>query len=495
MNATHTLRLKRLGVDTQQEFIVYMRSDCHICKSEGFQALTRIQVMLGDRTVIATLNIITTDLLHHNEASLSESAWQRLGAQEGNEITLSHLAPIESLSRVRAKIYGEPLNDLSAQAIIQDIAAEKYSNVHIASFVTACADDNLQLDEIIALTKAMITAGERLTWPKTPIMDKHCVGGLPGNRTTLLLVPIIAAFGLTIPKTSSRAITSPAGTADTMETLAPVTLDIPTIRRVVDKEGGCIVWGGAIALSPADDILIRVERVLDLDSDGQLIASVLSKKGAAGSTHVVIDIPVGPTAKVRSADAAERLRQTLATVGTAVGLSVSTVITDGRQPVGRGIGPALEAWDVLAVLQNHPDAPRDLRERALALAAALLELSQKVPVGSGYATATAILDDGRAWKKFMAICAAQGGLREPGRAPYTHTVTAPCAGVIDSVDNRRLARVAKLAGAAGLVFHTPIGSTVEKDQPLYTIHAGARGELDYTLAYVASQPDMIGVRL
>src|SRR3989338_1827383 len=175
MNATHTLRLKRLGVDTQQEFIVYMRSDCHICKSEGLQALTRIQVMLGDRTVIATLNIITTDLLHHNEASLSESAWQRLGAQEGNEITLSHLAPIESLSRVRAKIYGEPLNDLSAQAIIQDIAAEKYSNVHIASFVTACADDNIQLDEIIALTKAMITAGERLTWPKTPIIDKHCV--------------------------------------------------------------------------------------------------------------------------------------------------------------------------------------------------------------------------------------------------------------------------------------------------------------------------------
>ena len=147
---------------------------------------------------------------------------------------------------MRAKVYGEPLNDLSAQAIIQDIAAEKYSNVHIASFVTACADDNLQLDEIIALTKAMITAGERLTWPKTPIMDKHCVGGLPGNRTTLLLVPIIAAFGLTIPKTSSRAITSPAGTADTMETLAPVTLDIPTIRRVVDKE--VVVSSGAAPL-------------------------------------------------------------------------------------------------------------------------------------------------------------------------------------------------------------------------------------------------------
>ena len=499
MDAVHRLTLKRLGVDTQQEFIVYMRSDCHICKSEGFQALTRIQVKLGHRQIIATLNVITGSLLDHTEASLSESAWQRLGATEGNEITLSHVSPIESLSQIRAKIYGEPLNDCSAQAIIRDIAAEKYSHVHVASFVTACANDNLTRDEIIALTKAMIIAGETLTWPKTPIMDKHCVGGLPGNRTTLLVVPIIAAFGLTIPKTSSRAITSPAGTADTMETLAPVQLDIPTIRRVVEKEGGCIAWGGGIALSPADDILIRVERILDLDSDGQLIASILSKKVAAGSTHVVIDIPVGPTAKVRSMATATQLQENLVAVGSAIGLSVNAVITDGSQPVGRGIGPALEARDILAVLQNRSDAPRDLRERALALAAALLELSGKVLTGSGYAAASAILDDGRAWRKFLAICEAQGGLREPQCAPYTHPIVAPYTGIIDSVDNRRLARVAKLAGApavptAGVVFHAPLGHTVEKGEPLYTVHAGARGELDYALAYVASQSGIIGVR-
>src|SRR5204863_2338644 len=161
--------------------------------------------------------------------------------------------------------------------------------------------------ETVALTKAMVNVGERLSWPGKPILDKHSVGGLPGNRTTPIVVSIVAAHGLTMPKTSSRAITSPAGTADTMETLAPVDLDLPSIRRVVEQEYGCIVWGGSVRLSPADDILIRIERALDVDSEGQLIASVLSKKIAAGSSHLVLDMPVGPTAKVRSAESAQVL--------------------------------------------------------------------------------------------------------------------------------------------------------------------------------------------
>lgn len=184
-------------------------------------------------------------------------------------------------------------------------------------------------------------------------------GGLPGKRTTPIVVAIVASHGLVMPKTSSRAITSPAGTADTMETLAPVDLDLAAMRRAVEQEGACLVWGGSVRLSPADDILIRVERVLDIDAQGQLIASVLSKKIAAGSTHIVIDIPVGATAKVRTDDAAAELADQLTEVGRVFGVTVRCVITDGAQPVGRGIGPALEARDVLAALQGLPDAPND----------------------------------------------------------------------------------------------------------------------------------------
>lgn len=496
---SHTLRLRRLGIDTYQEAVIYMRRDCHVCRAEGFEAQSRVQVAHNSHVVIATLNVVTGDMLALDEASLSEVAWRRLGAREGDTIALSHPSPIESLSLVRAKVYGRKLDDRAMQAIVGDIAAGRYSDIHLAAFVTACAGDRLDFAETVALTRAMIEVGERLDWSARLVVDKHCVGGLPGNRTTLIVVPIVAAFGLTMPKTSSRAITSPAGTADAMETLAPVDLDVAAMRRVVEREGGCIVWGGAVRLSPADDILIRVERPLDLDSEGQLVASVLSKKAAAGSSHVVIDIPVGDTAKVRSRVAANTLAERLTAVGRAIGLNVHTVITDGAQPVGRGIGPALEARDVLAVLRGEPDAPADLRERAVLLAGEILELSADMPRGQGRQTAGAILDDGRAWRKFEAICAAQGGMRTPPRAPHTQTVTATQAGRVTSIDNRRLARVAKLAGAprapaAGLELHAPLGTVVQKGQPLYTVHAEAPGELAYALDYVVAQSAIVHVQ-
>jgi thymidine phosphorylase len=342
----------------------------------------------------------------------------------------------------------------------------------------------------------MIGAGERIRWDFPVVADKHSVGGLPGNRTTPLVVAMVAACGVRIPKTSSRAITSPAGTADTMEMLAPVDLDVPAMRRVVESEGGCIAWGGAVRLSPADDTLIRVERPLDFDSDGQLVASVLSKKAAAGATHVVIDMPVGPTAKVRSTAAAESLSLRLQVVGTALGLRLRIEQTDGSQPVGRGIGPALEARDLLAVLQNAADAPADLRERAIRLAGAVLELADAAPAGFGPATAARVLADGRAWHKFQAICKAQGGMREPPRSSISHVVTASSAGMVSGFDNRRLSRLAKLAGApgspaAGLDLHVHSGERVARGQPLFTVHAQAPGELAYALEYLAKQQNII----
>ncbi|MDZ4142707.1 MAG: thymidine phosphorylase family protein [Methylotenera sp.] len=494
----HTLRLRRLGIDTYQEAVIYMRRDCHVCRAEGFEAQTRVEVHLNGRMLVATLNVVDSELLAPDEAGLSEAAWRRLNARPGDVVALAHLAPLESLRHVRAKVYGHKLAGDAVQAIVSDVAAGLYSDIELAAFITACAGARLDLGETIALTRAMIEVGERLSWNYPPVVDKHCVGGLPGNRTTLIVVPIVAAFGLTMPKTSSRAITSPAGTADVMETLTEVKLDVPAMRRVVEREGGCIVWGGAMRLSPADDVLIRVKRPLDLDSEGQLVASILSKKVAAGSSHVVIDIPVGETAKVRSTQAAQTLSALLVEVGHAVGLTVHTVITDGAQPVGRGIGPALEARDVLAVLRQEADASADLRERALRLAGTVLAFAPGISPGEGARLAREILEDGRAWNKFEAICAAQGGLRELPVAAYMHVVKAVQSGRVTEIDNRRLARVAKLAGAprapaAGLKLHTPLGLTVEKGQPLFTVHAETPGELAYALNYVALQPGIVYV--
>lgn len=492
------LRLRRLGIDTHQEAVLYMRKDCHVCRSEGFSAQARIQVSLGGRVIIATLGKITTDLLAHGEASLSEAAWQRLSANDGDEISVTHAPAVDSLRHVRAKVYGHSLDGEAMRQIIGDIVAGRYSDVDLAAFIVACGGQALNRSEILGLTQAMVASGSHLDWGGRTIADKHSVGGLPGNRTTPIVVAIAAACGLTIPKTSSRAITSPAGTADAMETLAPVELDIPAMRRVVEREGGCVVWGGAVDLSPADDVLIRVERALDLDSEGQMVASVLSKKIAAGSTHLVLDVPVGPTAKVRSAAAAAALAEVLEAVAGSAGLHVRVVTTDGAQPIGRGIGPALEARDVVSVLKNEATAPRNLRERATLLAGALLELLGRAPVGEGVAVADKIIEDGSAWRKFVAICTAQGGMREPPRARFTHDVVAPLAGEVTAVDNRVLARTAKLAGApadkeAGIELKVELGTKVAAGEPLFTIHAGARGELAYALDFVRAHPGAIQV--
>ncbi len=496
----NSLRLRRLGIDIGDEFAIFMHRDCHICRAEGFSARTRVEVQVSasGRSVLATVIRVTSDLIADQEASLSEAAWTRLGVNEGAEITVTHADPVDSLSHVRAKIYGRSLDKAEIKEIVGDIAAGRYSEVALSAFITAVAERALSHDEVYYLTDAMVSVGSRLDWGQGPIADKHCVGGLPGNRTTPILVPIIAASGIKIPKTSSRAITSPAGTADTMEVLAPVDLSVADMRRVVEAEGGCIVWGGAVDLSPADDVLIRVERQLDLDSEGQLVASVLSKKIAAGSTHVVIDLPVGPTAKIRTPEMAKHLDALLEQIANRAGLRIKVIQSDGRQPVGAGIGPALEARDVLAVLRNEPHAPESLRRRALDLAGPLLELVGVAGRGEGLARAAEILRSGQAWRKFQAICDRQGGLREPPVAPITHQVTAARAGRVTAIDNRLLARIAKLAGApsakaAGIDVHLELGQRVEKGQPLYTIHAETRGELAYALEFLGRQPGIFAV--
>ncbi len=380
--ATPKLRATRFRLHTQHQAVVIMRTDCHVCRSEGLASRSQILVSSGGREVQATLfQIEGDDLLAIDQIALTETAWKILSLDEDAAVTVTHAPTLEILASVRRRIYGNRLDAHAVGSIVRDVAARRYTDVHLAAFLTASAALPLDEQETIDLTGAMVDVGERLLWDSPIVLDKHCIGGLPGNRTTPIVVAIVAANGLVIPKTSSRAITSPAGTADTMETLAPVDLDIATLRRVVEAEGGCIAWGGAMHLSPADDIFVRIERELDVDTEGQLIASVLSKKIAAGSTHVVIDIPVGATAKVRGEASARHLAERISAVAARFGLSATCLLTDGSQPVGRGIGPALEALDVLAVLRSAPDAPDDLRRRAAALAGVAIEVGGKAAKG------------------------------------------------------------------------------------------------------------------
>ncbi|MGM0412673.1 MAG: thymidine phosphorylase family protein [Pseudomonadota bacterium] len=485
-----TLRTRRVAIDTYRENVAYLHRDCAIYRAEGFQALNKVAITNDGETIYAVLNVVDDpDLVGADEVGLSEQAFGQLELDEGATVRVAQAEPPRSMEAIRRKIAGDRLEVEDFRAIIDDITASRYSKMEIAAFLVASGPGGLDREEILHLTRAMTDSGSRLDWHEPVVVDKHCIGGIPGNRTTMVVVPIVAAHGMLMPKTSSRAITSPAGTADTMEVLSQVELSPDAMHRVVRRERACLAWGGTARLAPADDILISVERPLGIDSMGQMIASILSKKLAAGSTHLVLDIPVGPTAKVRHMREAMRLRKLFEYVGDRVGLHLEVIITDGAEPVGRGIGPVLEARDVMQVLENDPDAPHDLLQKSLRLAGRIIEFDPDVRGGQGYAIARDILESGRALSKMQAIIAGQGAQEletTPGR--LTEEIVAERDGTVVAIDNKRLAHAARLAGApmdkgAGVDLLAKIGDTVAAGDPLYRIHAEFRADFHFAVAY------------
>ena len=488
-DAAFPLSLRRVAVDTYRENVAYLHRDCEIYRAEGFQALAKVEVRANGRRILATLNVVDDPrIVRCNEIGLSIDAFAQLGVDNGHPAMVAQAEPPSSIPALHRKIAGERLDRDDFRAIVRDIAAHRYSKIELTAFVVATNEGELDREEVYFLTEAMTSVGHRIDWRERPVVDKHCIGGIPGNRTSMLVVPIVAAHGMLCPKTSSRAITSPAGTADTMEVLANVELPMERLAEIVREHRGCLAWGGTANLSPADDVLISVERPLSIDSPGQMVASILSKKVAAGSTHLVLDIPVGPSAKVRSMPEAQKLRKLFEFVAGRMNLTIDVVITDGRQPIGSGIGPVLEARDVMRVLENDPRAPNDLRQKALRLAGRMLEFDPDVRGGDGFAIARDILDSGRALAKMDAIIHAQGGKpfdhNAPQLARLAFEVMADADGLVAGIDNHQLARIARLAGApkmqgSGVDLLKKLGDPVRKGEPLYRVHADYPADLDF----------------
>ena len=472
------LKLKRVAIDTYHENVAFLHRNCELYRAEGFQALSKISIMADGVRIHAVLNVVDDEhIVSTNQLGLAEQAFIQLNMKEDDLVCVEHAEPPGSMDAVRRKINGERLTLADFHFITDDIIDNRYSRMEMATFLVACAQSGLDREEILYLTQAMTSSGEQMKWDAPLVADKHCIGGIPGNRTTMIIVPIVAAHGLMIPKTSSRAITSPAGTADTMSVLSEVNLTPEKMHEVVNKTHACLAWGGRANLAPADDILISVERPLGIDSEGQMLASILSKKLAAGATHLLIDIPVGPTAKVRHMNQALRLRKMFEYLGDRLGIHLEVVITDGSQPIGNGIGPALEARDVMQVLENQVDAPADLKQKALRLAGRILEFDPDVRGGQGYSIARDILEDGRALKKMNEIINEQGNINynfDP--AQLSIEVIAKQNGVVTKIDNLQLAKIASRAGApmdkhAGVDLNKKLGDAVNKGDVLYRIYA------------------------
>jgi AMP phosphorylase len=491
----YQFKAKPVDVETGGKYVILFNHED--AKDLDVKHLDRVRVTTDGGSEVSALVDLTEQFVRKGEAGALSELYKKMNLTRGQTIFVEPVEKPASVGMIRKKMDGAELNADEINTIIMDIMEDNLSDVEATAFISAAYIRGLSHTETIYLAKSIVSSGGTLDLKRRPIMDKHCSGGVPGNRTTMLIVPIIAAAGLTIPKTSSRSITSPAGTADTMEVLAPVTLNEQQITDVVLKCNGCIVWGGGVNLAAADDKLIQIRHPLNLDPRGMLLASILAKKKAVGATHVLVDVPIGKGAKITTREEAEKLAQDFMELGTRLGMEIHCILTPGYDPVGFAVGPALEAREIIRIL-NGEKVSLDLVEKSLVMAGILLEKGGKAKEGEGKEVARKILESGEAVKKMRQIIELQGG--NPNVKPSdivigskTLDINAAEGGRIHYINVQSISAIARAAGApkdpgAGLYLYVEKGDKIEKGQKLLTIYAESDRKLDVAKEVVEKMP-------
>ncbi|MBL7054498.1 AMP phosphorylase [Candidatus Woesearchaeota archaeon] len=478
------LKIRDMDVATGGPLVAILNKDD--AQKLDLHVMDRIKIKKGKKTETVVVDIAASrKSVKPNYIGLFEEVIDSLKLKNNQIVDISIARKPLSLEFIRKKMDGKKLNKKEIDQIVWDIVNNKLSSIELTYFVAACYTNAMSTEETIILTKSIAYHGDTLKLDKYPIIDKHSIGGLAGNRTTLILVPIIAAAGFIMPKTSSRSITSPSGTADTMEVLAKVSFSLKEIKKIVLKTNGCMVWGGALNLAPADDKIIMVERPLGIDAESQLLASIMAKKHSVSSTHILIDIPVGNHAKVRNKTEALKLKKDFETIGKRLKKHIKVIITDGTKPIGKGIGPALEARDVLWVLTRDKRRPLDLENKCIKMAA---EIFKMLKIKDGEKKTLDLLNSGKAYKKMAEIIKAQNGKSiKPEKikiGKFIFEVKSKKKGIIRNIKNSIVTKTARVAGApvnkgAGIYLHKDVGNKVKKGEKLFTVYAESKQKLNY----------------
>lgn len=476
-------KLRLLKIATGKPIIFLHEYDS---KKLGVHIGDRVLIKSNSGSLVAVVDLIK-GFIKKGEVALSEELRSFIKEHKGYvDILPAEFAEGSSILQNQAGCREYSAKDL--EKIMSDIVNNRLTEAEISYFISTMVHCKASTQEIINLTKAIVKTGKRISWPYKIVADKHSIGGIAGNRTTPIVVAICAACGVIMPKTSSRAITSAAGTADTVETISPVSLSISELKKVVRKTGACLAWGGSLGLAPADDKLIRVEKLLRVDPEAQLLASILAKKLSVGSTHVLIDIPYGVGAKVSFVNA-EKLSSLFILLGKKLGLKVKTVLTKGLEPIGNGVGPILEMKDVLRVLKQD-NSPLDLENKCLFLAGNILEMVGKSKVGQGIVKAKEILYSGSAYKKFCEIISAQGGDPKTwlAEAKYSHTIISKHNGVIKEVSNPKINYLARVLGcpidkASGIYIYKHVGGYIQDGERVATLFSESSQKLKEAIKF------------
>jgi len=458
----------------------------------------RVSIEKTNKKIISIVDT-ASGIINPNEIAVSNIILQKLKLKKRDVVNVEIVSRPQSIHFIRKKLKGKKLEKTEIQEIIQDISNNALTESEIAFFISAVYNKGMSLNETKNLIQAMVQTGSQIKL-KGKVADKHSIGGVAGNRTTPIIISICSTTGLIMPKTSSRAITSAAGTADVIETIAKVDFSIKEIKNILKKTNACFVWGGALKLAPADDKIIKIGRIIKIDATAQLLASILSKKISVDSDYVLIDIPYGKSAKVTKRQA-EKLKSKFFKLGKIFGLKIEVLLTNGTNPIGNGIGPVLEIIDIIKILKRE-EGPKDLEEKSIMLAGKLLEMTGKAKKGKGRKLATQILDSGKAYNKFQEIIKAQkGNLKnfknlKPGK--YTHTIKAKRKTKIKNINNKLINSLARHAGCpedklAGIYLYKKANQTMEKGDKILTIYATSKEKLKHARKfYNQNKKEIVG---
>ncbi|MFW5945976.1 MAG: AMP phosphorylase [Candidatus Natronoplasma sp.] len=473
------LNAKRIDIEARDQMVILNSNDAD---EIGLRSQDRVSVNHTENTCSAVVET-SKSLVKKGDIGLVEKVMESLNIDEGAEITVKPTGRPESVEHIKEKLEGKELSEHGIREVIQDIVNQRLSDIELSAYVSGIYSQGMNNREIKHLINAMIETGETIEYDRHPVFDHHSIGGVPGNKITLLIVPIVASAGLMIPKTSSRAISSAGGTADIFETLADVELSMGKLKEIAEDVGGTIAWGGAMNLAPSDDMIIRAEYPLRIDPYPQVLASVLSKKKSAGAEYLVMDIPVGANTKVETIELGRKYARDFISLGEEIGIETSCALSYGGQPIGNTIGPAIEAKEALMALEGK-EVPSSLIEKSTTLAGMVLEQGG---IRNGKKEAKKLLENGKALDKMKQIIDRQNGDPEVTSedieiGKYSKDIYSDEEGYVDSINNDEIIKIVRAAGGpnskkAGILLKKKKGDKVEKDEVKYTIYSEYESKL------------------
>lgn len=446
-----------------------------------------IEKLSGGNGEFSTILNIVEKIVKENEIGISSEIKELFNLKAGQKVDVNLAKSPLSLNYIKKKLDKKKLSKEEIKVIIKDIVDNSLSDPEVALFVSGMYENKMNFNETIDLIEAFLESGEVMSFRGKFIVDKHCIGGVPGNRTTPVVVSILAAAGLTCPKTSSKAITSAAGTADVIGAIAQIEFSTKELKNIIKKTGAFMIWGGSLELVPADSKIIRIEKMLKIDPRAQLLASIMSKKLAVGSKYILIDIPYGKNVKVNKKEAI-KLKKDFEKLGRYFKLYLKAVLTRGDEPIGNGVGPILELIDVIKVLNPSEEGPKDLKKKSLFLAGQILEMTNKAKKGKGIDMAKNILDSGKAFEKFIQIIKAQNGsIEHLDVGKFKEDIFAKYSGKIDSINNIKITLLARTVGcpidkSSGLYIYSHVGDNIKKGDKILTIYSESKPRLKEALS-------------